>query len=65
MAKNWIAGAIKRPGALKAKAKKAGQSTMSFAQSHDTGNSRTAKQSRLAETLRGFHHGGNLSDLQK
>ena len=48
---NWIAGAIKHPGALKAKAKKAGQSTMAFARSHDKGNSQTARQSRLAETL--------------
>jgi hypothetical protein len=54
---NWIAGAVKRPGALKAKAKAAGESTMGFAESHDEGNSRTAKQSRLAETFAGFRKG--------
>lgn len=48
---NFIQKAIKRPGALKKKAKKAGESTSEFAKSHDKGNSRTAKQSRFAETL--------------
>ena len=48
---NWIAGAIKHPGALRAKAKKAGESTMAFAHSHDQGDSTTARQARLAETL--------------
>jgi hypothetical protein len=48
---NFIQKAIKRPGALKKKAKKAGESTSAFARSHDKGNSRTAKQSRFAETL--------------
>lgn len=51
MAENWIAGAVKRPGALRRKAAAAGQSTMGFARRHDTGNSQTAKQSRLAETF--------------
>lgn len=49
--KNFIQGAIKRPGALKKKAKKSGMSTSAFAKSHDKGNTRTAKQSRFAETL--------------
>ena len=53
--KHWIKGAIKHPGALRAKAKKAGMSTMAFAHKHDSGDSTTAKQSRLAETLRGMH----------
>lgn len=52
--KNWIKGAIDKPGALKAKAKKAGESTMSFAKANDKGDSKTAKRSRLAETLQGF-----------
>lgn len=49
--KNFIQKAIKHPGALKKKAKKAGMSTDAFAKSHDKGNSQTAKQSRFAETL--------------
>lgn len=53
--KNWIQKAIKHPGALKRKAKKSGESTSAFARSHDKGNSKTAKQSRLAETLSKFH----------
>jgi hypothetical protein len=52
---NWIAGAVQHPGALRRKAAAAGQSTGQFAAAHDTGNSTTAKQSRLAETLAGFH----------
>lgn len=51
MAKDFIQKAIQHPGALKRKAAKAGESTMEFADSHDTGDSQTAKQSRLAETL--------------
>jgi len=55
-AKNWIAKAVsKRPGALTAKAKAAGMSTMAFAHAHDKGNSRTSRQARLAETLVGMH----------
>lgn len=58
MAKDWIKGAIKHKGALKEKAKAAGESTQAFAKGHDTGSSTTARQSRLAETLKGFvHHG--------
>ena len=48
---DFIQKAIKRPGALKAKAKSAGESTMGFARKNDKGNSRTAKQSRFAEFL--------------
>lgn len=55
--KNWIAGAISHPGALKRKAKKAGESTMEFARGHDEGSSTTAKQSRLAETLARLRRG--------
>jgi hypothetical protein len=51
---NWMASAVKRPGALRAKAQRAGVSTMAFARSHDTGGSRTARQARLAETFAKF-----------
>lgn len=55
---NWVKGAIKHPGALKRKAKKAGMSTSKFAAAHDKGDSATARQSRLAETLAKFARKG-------
>ena len=48
--KNWIKGAIKRPGALTAKAKRKGQSVSEFCKGKKTG--RTAKQCNLAKTLK-------------
>lgn len=53
--KNWIKGAIKRPGAFTAKAKKAKMSTASFAKKVKTNptkfSTRTRKQANLATTL--------------
>lgn len=53
--KNWIQGAIKRPGAFKAKAKKAGMSTSAYAskvlKKGSTASTRTKKQAALAKTL--------------
>lgn len=51
MAKDWIKGAVKRPGALKAKAKSAGESTQQFAQEHKGDKGLTGKQARLAVTF--------------
>ncbi len=51
MAKNFIAGAIKRPGAFKAKAEKAGESTAQYAQEKKDAPGRLGKQARLAVTL--------------
>jgi hypothetical protein len=39
---------ITKPGALRAKAQAAGQSTAAFAKAHSKGNSETARQSRAA-----------------
>lgn len=56
----WIKGAIKHPGAFKAKAKKAGMSTKAFAAkvtkpgSH--ASTQTKRQANLAKTLTSFHH---------
>ena len=61
MAKKWIAGAIKHPGALTRSAKKAGESPMEFAHEHAHDSGTTGKRARLAITLRGFHHGGHAS----
>lgn len=49
MAKKWIQGAIKRPGALRAKAKAAGMSVSEYCSQKHTG--RTARQCALAKTL--------------
>lgn len=65
--KNWIKSAIKRPGAFKAKAKKAGKSTDAFKKSvlknpeqYDT---RTVRQANLANTLAKFQGGGTAYAL--
>jgi hypothetical protein len=59
--KNWIAGAIKRPGAFTAKAKKAGKSVagMAAAVSKNPGkySPLTRKQASLAKTLRKINKG--------
>lgn len=58
MAKNWIAGAIKHPGALKKslhvkKGEKIPESKLKKAE--HSKNPTTAKRARLAETLKSFH----------
>ena len=54
--KNWIQGAIKHPGALTKKAKRAGESPMQFAADHADSPGKTGKQARLAMTLRKLNH---------
>ena len=53
--KNWIASAIKNPGAFKAKSKAAGMSTNAFADKVTAPGSKasptTKKQGNLAKTL--------------
>ena len=53
---NWIAGAIKRPGAFKRKAKAAHASTAEFASrvsaNPEDYSPRTRRQAALAKTLR-------------
>ena len=52
MAKKWIKSAIKRPGALTRKAKASGQTVTSYCKTRMKGSGRTARQCRLAKTLR-------------
>ena len=58
--KKWIKGAIRRPGALRAKAKRAGalgpdgKIKMSWLRAKAKGKDQTAKQARLAITMRSF-----------
>jgi hypothetical protein len=54
--RHWIAGAIRRPGALTRKASAAGQSPMAFAAVHKGDQGTTGKQARLAITLQGLNH---------
>lgn len=56
--KNWIAGAIKHPGALSNKAAKAGMSTSAYAAKVTKVGSKasttTKRQANLAKTLSGL-----------
>lgn len=55
----WISGAIKKPGAFTAQAKRAGMSTSAFAKKALAPGSKatetTKKRARLAQTLSGMH----------
>lgn len=55
MAKNWIKGAIKKPGAFKAQAKRAGKSTIAFAREKQHEGGKTGQRARLALTLSKMH----------
>lgn len=52
----WIKGAIKRPGALRRKAKRAGMSTSAYSKKvtkpGSKASTRTKRQANLAKTLR-------------
>ena len=59
MAKNWIAGAIKHPGAFTEKAKKAHMGVQEYA-SHvlaegSKASTKTKRQAALAKTLKKMH----------
>ena len=58
MAKDWMADAVKRPGAFKAKAKAAGMSTQAYAAKEKTAPGRLGKQARLAQTFAKFRPSG-------
>ena len=57
MAKKWIQGAIKHPGALTRKAKAAGMSMSAFT-AHPPANisAATQRQINLAKTLKSMNH---------
>lgn len=48
---NWIAGAIKHPGALTKSAKSADMTPHAFAEKHEGDSGKTGKRARLALTL--------------
>ena len=68
--KDWITGAIKRPGAFRKKAEEAGMSTKAFADkviaNKEDYSARTGKQAELAETLMGMsrHKSGHINPEQ-
>lgn len=59
MARNWIAGAIKRPGAFTRKARAAGMGVQEYANAVQSGrvkvSTRTKRQAALAKTLKKMH----------
>jgi hypothetical protein len=55
--KNWISGAIKRPGALTKKAKAAGKSISAYCSSKNL-STQSKRQCNLAKTLKGFQKRG-------
>lgn len=52
MAKNWINGAIKHPGAMTKAAHKAGQSNSQYEQSHKGDAGKAGQRARLAIVLK-------------
>ena len=63
--KHWIASAIRKPGALTAQAKRAGQSPMAFAKAHAGDAGVTGRRARLAETLASFRRKGRFKKAKK
>ncbi len=56
--RNWIKGAIKRPGAFRKKAARAKMSTKAFARKEKNAPGRLGKEARLAMTLGRMRKGG-------
>ena len=67
MSKDWIQGAIKRPGAFTKKAKAAGMSVGKYAnkvlKKGSDASTITKRQANLAKTLRSFHADGGLTKV--
>jgi hypothetical protein len=57
MAKNFIAGAIKHPGALTAAAKAAGQTNAQWAQAHKNDPGKAGDRARFYFVLQGVRPG--------
>ena len=56
MAKHFIAGAIKHPGAMTASAKKEGVSNSAFEQEHKHDSGKSGQRARFALVLKGLSH---------
>lgn len=55
MAKHWIAGAIKKPGAMTAAAKKEGVSNSAYEQEHKGDAGKAGQRARLAMHLKALN----------
>jgi len=55
--KNWIAGAIKKPGSFSSAAKKAGKSTAEYADEKSGASGKLGRRARLAQTLMSMRKG--------
>lgn len=56
MSEHWIQKAIKHPGAEKRAAKKAGESTHEYMESHKDSSGKSGARARLGLRLEGMHH---------
>ena len=54
MAEKWIAGAIKKPGALTDAAKRAGESNSEYEQEHKHDAGKAGQRARFALTMKGL-----------
>lgn len=54
MAKHWIQGAIKHPGAMTAAAKREGVSNSAYEQEHKEDSGKAGSRARLALSLKGL-----------
>jgi hypothetical protein len=54
MAKKWISGAIKKPGAMTAAAKREGVSNAAYEQEHKGDSGKAGSRARLVLTLKGL-----------
>lgn len=55
--KKWIKSAIKHPGAMTEAAKREGVSNSEYEKEHEHDSGKAGQRARLAETLKGIHHG--------
>jgi len=65
MAEKWISGAIKHPGSLRKAlhVKKGEKIPEKKLKSAEKKGGKLAKKAHLAETLKGFHHGGKKKEM--
>lgn len=59
--KKWIKAAISHPGAMTEAAKREGISNSEYIAEHKHDSGKSGQRARLAETLKGMHHGKKRS----
>jgi hypothetical protein len=62
--KDWISGAIKRPGAFSAKARRAGMTTIAYARKHQKAPGLLGQQARLAITFSNLRKRGAKAETK-